>query len=958
MTGPNATNNSENMGMLNSSGVGPGNYVGQGNFAANLIDAATSLSLDPLKPPPTMKTFVYSPDVRVVILSGGREYDVSQNVVRGQLFRRENSASTFVCELTNKNNQYTENGGLFDRMDRIAVYMKRINWVQVFSGYLDTVPFAQMWAGNINIKATCTLKRLLYTYWNPNLAQSAVVFNQMAMVGAAVNGVSDIQGASTDTGLGDLLGNLVCWVGGWSPSNVHIQDFPLNFYSSMEAEFRRIQIQNGASTEAFKTLLEGYDHSTGVMSAADQKYLSTGPGLGPQGLGAPFYQQQVIKAVDDKGLGPKTKDIQSSYAVEQSGMTAQGSRDDASRTAGEETVAMGQNLQTQARTADAAILAFACVMAESSWAMRANAAIPESLGYPHELMSTDHNSIGLFQQRNQGWGTVAQRMNAYTSAIMFLDALEKFDWRNMEPAEAIARVQRNRDGAATYMVHIATATQEVAAIRAGQGKFNPDPAFGGIGVSSIQQAVAGQSIVSTAVGAVGNAAISQNNPSPGSIPVGNTGRPQPDAQGAVECALAMCVGKPYVRGGSNPATGFDAAGLVSYCYRSIGRDIGPGTAQQSQNARNKIATLAEAQPGDVIQFNGGQHTAILISAVPPVIVEAPPDGTGITRMTPLVYPDVSGIYRYADYGGPGPAPFNPVAGPGLPVGVGSTAGITGGTGSDGQSEPIARNLFSYTFNPATYAPSIANLFSGEKSFIDCQPLIQEVQAVCRSGLRNFASAPNGDFMAYYPDYFGVDNKHIAMTIEDIEMKDVRINLSDDAMTTHVYVSGDMTMVGQKTEALGWLATMGVATVENETLFQRLRRVVPGHTDGLSGGAILQKYGVRPLQMDFNMIASHKLEFLVACQLFMQKWAEQYETAASFTFMPELFPGMRVGLANTGIAVYVSEVTHTFDWEQGFSTSAKIMAPSSANGADAVNNVMYNMPADATKVATPTTVPNS
>lgn len=957
MTGPFQANNSDNspagqgeMPLLNSNGVGNGQ---QTDPLVNLINNSSTINLDPTRQPPVMKTLVYSPDIRVVIAGGnGKEYDVSADVVRGSLHRMENAASTFICELANAKGQYTKKGaGLFGRMDRITVYMKRVNWVQVFSGYLDTVPFAQMWAGNVTIKATCTLKRLLYTYWNPNLSQSAAIFNTLGGPSNAVQ--TDV----TDSGLGDLLGNIVCWVGGWLPQNVHIQNFPVNFYNAMEGEFLKIQASNLDHENAYKDLILGYDHTAGVGSAAGQKNLSTGPGLGPQVADPISYKQQVIKAVDDRGMGPKTKDIQTSYAIEQYGAQGAATKDAAVSKAFQENVALGQNLQTQARTADAAILAFACVTAESGWLMYGNPRVPESLNYHFDALEplAEGDSVGLFQQRNQGWGTVMQRMNAYASAGMFLDELAKIPWENMDPAQAIATVQRNRDGAITYSPFIVEATNEVAAIRAGQGTFTPNPNLNGIGVSSIAQAVTGQAISGTSVAGMGVPGLSQNSPAPSALPVNIPGRPQPDAQGAVTCALSL-IGKPYQRGARGPLA-FDAAGLIDYCYRSIGRSVGVTTAAQSQDYMMKVNSLAEAHPGDVIQVNGGQHTAILVQVVPPLIVEAPPDGTGFVRTAPLTYPDISGIYRYAEWGGPGPAPFNPVAGPGMPVGTGSTSGLLGGTGSDGQQEPIARNLFSYFFTPGLFAPSIANLFNGEKSFIDCQPLIQEVQAVCRSGLRNFTSAPNGDFIAYYPDYFGVDGKPIAMTIEDIEMKDVRINLTDDAMTTHVYVSGDATMgIGQKTEMLGWLTSMGVATVENETLFQRLKRVVPGGGDGLSGGAILQKYGVRPLQLEFNMVASHKLEFLVACQVFMQKWAEQYLTSASFTFMPELFPGMRVALANTGIVVYVSEVTHTFDWEQGFSTTAKIMAPSSVNGAKLVDNVAFTTPADASTKPTPSSVP--
>ena len=946
-TVPNTDNSPGGLGntdILNSTGVG---NVDQPSYLTNLANLANNnINLDPFNQPPTMKTLVYSPDIMVKIATAtGQEYDVSSNVVNGTLYRVENSASTFFCELTNANGQYTKNGGIFSRMDRITVYMKRTTWVQVFSGYLDTVPFAQIWAGNVSIKATCTLKRLLYTYWNPNLAASALVFNQF-------NAIANNPGTN-DRGIGDLLGNLICWIGGWEPQNVHIQDFPLAFYNAMlnSGEFQRLAVQNDVAELGFKTLLLGSDTSAGVGGAAGQKYLTTGPGLGPQVADPLSYRQQVLQAVDDRGMGPKTADIQNAYATEQLAATGQNTRDNAVRTSMQQQSSLGGVLQTQAREADAAILAFACVYAESGWRMYANTLVPRSLQRHYDAIGNDHDSIGLFQQRNQGWGTVEQRMNAYASAGMFLDALAAVDgWENMDPAQAISRVQRNRDGALTYGPWIEVAKQEVQALRAGAGKYTPQN-FGGVGLTSVTKSSTAQNLLGAGLSG-GVPGISQNSPSPSALPIALPGRPQPDAQGAVLCAQSV-LGRPYVWGGKGPA-GFDCSGLIYFAYKSIGIDVGEGTGQQALTYKIKVPSLAQARPGDAVQINGGAHTVMWMGDG--TIIEAADRGIPVRRVPINFRPDqVSGIYRWADWGGPGPAPFNPLAGPGTAAGTGSVGGV-GGTGSEGQSEPIARNLFSYMFTPARFAPTIAEAFSGEKSFIDSQPLIQEVQAVTKAGLRNFASAPNGDFIAYYPDYFGVDGKPIAMTIENIEMKDVRINLSDDAMTTHVYVAGDPTQGAQPNSVLGWLSTAGIATVENETLYQRLKQVVPGGAENLTGKMVLQKYGVRPLQLEFNMAGQAQLEFLLACQVFMQKWAEQYETAVSFTFMPELFPGMRIQLADTGIAVYVSEVTHTFDWERGFFTSARIMAPSAINGGQAVNTLIPIGTADSSTPDIPTNVP--
>lgn len=76
--------------------------------------------------------------------------------------------------------------------------------------------------------------------------------------------------------------------------------------------------------------------------------------------------------------------------------------------------------------------------------MWANQAVPESLKHPHDAVGSDNDSIGPFQQRDNGaWGTVAQRMNARGSASMFFNAMiEKFpNWQTMEPGAVAQGVQ-------------------------------------------------------------------------------------------------------------------------------------------------------------------------------------------------------------------------------------------------------------------------------------------------------------------------------------------------------------------------------------------------------------------------------------------------------------------------------------------------------------------------------------
>ncbi|OFM53089.1 hypothetical protein HMPREF2681_01865 [Corynebacterium sp. HMSC064H12] len=96
--------------------------------------------------------------------------------------------------------------------------------------------------------------------------------------------------------------------------------------------------------------------------------------------------------------------------------------------------------------ADAAQIGLMTALVESGDPMQmyANNRVPESLNYRHDAVGSDHDSVGLFQQRDNGaWGTVAQRMDPYESAKLFYRELSKFDWQSMEPGDAAQKVQRS-----------------------------------------------------------------------------------------------------------------------------------------------------------------------------------------------------------------------------------------------------------------------------------------------------------------------------------------------------------------------------------------------------------------------------------------------------------------------------------------------------------------------------------
>ena len=862
-----------------------------------------SVFFTPLNPP-NMKTFVYAPEVRVVVDSGGKQYDISKDIVGGSVVRRENSASSLEIRVANKKSRYN---GKFGRMDRIACYMKRTDWVQVFTGYLDEVPFSQMYPGVVTLKATCTIKRLMHTWWNPALPASNALFDQ-SLLARGIDGVP-----VADSGLGKLLARILHEVGKWDAQDMLIQEFPMQFMTFLEQQYGQIESKNKEMVMNFRRMLLGDDTRGGVGKDVSRVYSSTGPSpnqmtLGAWGKGQPFYVKEIIAAVDARRMGPQTSDLVQSANQQTIGQA--GSKDRESKEAWTATDTAGTQFQTYARESDAAILAVACALGESGMTMWASLGEPTSVNYANDGVQDgrEGTSIGLFQQTS--WkGSVADRMNARMSAGIFLDDLAKLQWRNMDPAVAIHTVQNNSTGTAPYAAHIEEAKLLVQGIREAQGYYAQAGVPGG----------------TTLANAAGGAVEAASSASPIPIPGLSNDWKSSDATGAVGFAMAQ-VGKPYKWGGEGP-DGFDCSGLMVAAFRSVGVELPYRRTQDMLNMPS--VPMSAIQPGDMIVVNGGSHVVMWLGGGMIIEASGPENGVPIAPPHANTYNLAdSHIIHVIDYKG------NPIFNP-TPIGPGTNL-YTGQNPREGKvSEPIARNLFSYQFEPGMFASDTANMFTGEKSFIDAQPLIQVVSAICKAGMRNYQSAPTGEFCAYYPDWFGLDGKSAYLDLEDIECKDVRVVFSDDNLTTHVYVNGDFTFQGQSRGLMGWIESCGVVTVEDQWLYERLTAIAPSTTENLDPVSLVQRFGVRPYAQEYTLAGDHSLEFLIAAQLFMLKWAEQYRTTCQFTFMPELYPGMRINLKGHNLQVYVTEVTHTFDYENGFNTSAIIMAPSTGDASDRV-----------------------
>jgi cell wall-associated NlpC family hydrolase len=124
--------------------------------------------------------------------------------------------------------------------------------------------------------------------------------------------------------------------------------------------------------------------------------------------------------------------------------------------------------------------------------------------------------------------------------------------------------------------------------------------------------------IAAAAAAAKAAAAPPVNTYPTLPPILGSGDGHPDA---AHIALQY-LGVPYVWGGASPS-GFDCSGLVMYVYAQLGISLPHYTV--SQWGVTQPVSLSEAQPGDLIFFNGLEHVGIYLGGGQ--MVDAPHTGS-------------------------------------------------------------------------------------------------------------------------------------------------------------------------------------------------------------------------------------------------------------------------------------------------------------------------------------------
>lgn len=166
-----------------------------------------------------MKRFVYSPDVEAYVQTKKGILDLTHDIIEGSMTLRLNGVSSFSLTVQNPHRKYLDTS--LSSMDPIIIYLSRVKRMLAFSGYVDVAPIDQLYPEPVTITGSCTLKRLLYTYWNPQLPYVEQFLYKLGWtLDPQTGNILDNTGKSVynmdaQGSLGNMMQHILHNVGGW-----------------------------------------------------------------------------------------------------------------------------------------------------------------------------------------------------------------------------------------------------------------------------------------------------------------------------------------------------------------------------------------------------------------------------------------------------------------------------------------------------------------------------------------------------------------------------------------------------------------------------------------------------------------------------------------------------------------------------------------------------------------------
>ena len=230
-------------------------------------------------------SLIYNPEIQVIIATNNDSIiDVSSDIISFSLQRNANAPSEFSCTLANKYRKYNLK---IQTLDRIVVFMKRTNKLQVFSGYVTYAPVVTLLPNAVEVRAVCTLKRLENTFWDTSIPEFQALVPGMA---------SGIQGQQyfTDGGTGAGIVNILTQVVGWKKNAIHIQKIPKEFITQVATSYDKTSKRLDSTLQTTLALAidaAGITHGnfTGTNQVQRQSDTPDGAGLPGPSAGCTSY---------------------------------------------------------------------------------------------------------------------------------------------------------------------------------------------------------------------------------------------------------------------------------------------------------------------------------------------------------------------------------------------------------------------------------------------------------------------------------------------------------------------------------------------------------------------------------------------------------------------------------------------------------------------------------------------
>lgn len=837
-----------------------------------------------------MPTMLYSPGLRVFIATASKgTIEVTDDVSQGSMTLSLGSAGGHKLQLT-LTNQGRKYDGLFTPNDRIVVFLKRVRWLQCFSGYLDSVPVFNAYAKDVRLGASCTLKRLLYSLYDEGSTEFATLMNATSVIADALT--------SIDSNIGLKLVDVLTQLGGWDRDKIHIGAIPPEWFEGIAGVYEAIRPglipegMAGAQIAGRSPLSDGVANypntglkATGSLPARSGRVgvigesgdplpnffdLSNEPGSSPNDIwyaamrwpyrvesnaGAASAGLTAEEATNSRNwwreqrimvMNPKTMKTIIVRPAHWGPTAASGRAIDLSPQALQELgLASGEYVQ----------LAFAPIVASSSQGVQfapLGVYVPKATPTPPRT-AEDIVQDAVSRAVDRLWpGTRSPSGETDSGPIIGEDGVVFTARDNLKPNTA----------AAMDFVNLHWTVPGIGGWRADGSVPNSDHPKGlAIDIST------------------GNGSLEPNEQQ---VALGNaiaywfTQNPQ-------VFGVRVVIWNNMI---------YSSAGAARYIHPSDAdaNDLGLSHRNHVHVSFYDTGQTSMGPTGD--PFPVGVGDFLRTAAIGGIIHG--------DRATSIELPD-------------GTRP--------------GSGGFSGGSGTG----PLIRTTFT------AMGQVESTWLTGPRQLLNDVPLQPLVNELMTAGQRHYCSAPNGDIVAWFPDFFNLYGTCGRLVLQSIELDGFNVQWSDRSLVTHQFVTGS-TPLGEFSGAVTpeqeftyrKLFTHGVASIDFPEILRAILNIDSPTSAWTDTNAIYQRFGARVNAKTFKWASTPEVEFWSAVNLLRMSWASQFSSEFKIGFMPELFPGMILQIPEYGVQFYCDQVTHSWSLGpdgSGFETQVNVVAPS-------------------------------